>query len=238
MPSGYSVAIAVNDLHSGFVVPCGSFHGTDEGARMTAAAISPSSQIALSLRTLYFVRTVFSLVWVALVFLLAAGVTTATKPSVAAIVLLAVYPLWDVVATVFDIRAMPTATTHLPQYLNVAIGGVATVGVAICLLNSLTAALIVFGVWAFFSGAVQLFLGVRRRKPIGGQWPMIISGGLSVLAGISFIATSGSPKTGLTTLAGYSAFGAFWYLIAAILLIRAAKRSDKADSTTGAGWLV
>jgi uncharacterized membrane protein HdeD (DUF308 family) len=198
---------------------------------MTAAAISPSSQIALSLRTLYFARTVFSLVWVALVFVLAAGVTTATKPSVAAIVLLTVYPLWDLIATIFDIRATPTAS-HLPQYLNVAIGAVATVGVAVSLLSSLTPALIVFGVWAFLSGAVQLFLGIRRRKPIGGQWPMIISGGLSVLAGISFVATSGAPKTGLTTLAGYSAFGAFWYLVAAILLIRAAKRSDKADVGT------
>jgi Short repeat of unknown function (DUF308) len=199
---------------------------------MTAAAISPTSQIALSLRTLYFARTAFSLVWVGLVFVLAADVTTATKPSVAAIVLLTVYPLWDLVATIFDIRATPTATTHLPQYLNVAFGAVATVGVAVSLLSSLTPALIVFGVWAFLSGAVQLFLGIRRRKPIGGQWPMIISGGLSVLAGISFVATSGAPKTGLTTLAGYSAFGAFWYLVAAILLIRAARRSDKADVGT------
>jgi Short repeat of unknown function (DUF308) len=191
---------------------------------MTAIAASPSSHIALSLRTLYFVRTAFSVVWVALVFVLAAGVTTATKPSVAAIVLLAIYPLWDLAATTFDIRATPTAATHLPQYLNIAIGAVATIGIVISLLNSLTPALIVFGAWAFFSGAVQLFLGIRRREPIGGQWPMIISGGLSVLAGISFIATSGAPKTGLTTLAGYSAFGAFWYLVAAILLIRAARR--------------
>jgi uncharacterized membrane protein HdeD (DUF308 family) len=202
---------------------------------MTAAANSPSSEIALSLRTLYFARTVFSLVWVALVFVLAADVTTATKPSVAAIVLLTVYPLWDLVATIFDIRATSTASTHLPQYLNVVIGAVATIGVAISLLSSLTPALIVFGVWAFVSGAVQLFLGIRRRKPIGGQWPMIISGGLSVLAGISFVATSGAPKTGITTLAGYSAFGAFWYLVAAILLIRAAKRSGKADVTTRLG---
>jgi hypothetical protein len=53
---------------------------------------------------------------------------------------------------------------------------------------------------------------------------MIISGGLSVLAGISFAATASAPKTGLTTLAGYSAFGAFWYLVGALLLIRAARR--------------
>ena len=54
---------------------------------------------------------------------------------------------------------------------------------------------------------------------------MIISGGLSVLAGISFVATAAVPRTGLTTLAGYSAFGAFWYLVGALLLIRAARRA-------------
>jgi uncharacterized membrane protein HdeD (DUF308 family) len=97
--------------------------------------------------------------------------------------------------------------------------------VLIAIGSGLTPALIVFGVWASLSGAVQLYLGLRRRRPIGGQWPMIISGGLSVLAGISFIVTSGAPKTSLTTLAGYSAFGAFWYLVGALLLIRAARKS-------------
>jgi uncharacterized membrane protein HdeD (DUF308 family) len=188
---------------------------------MTAVAAPP---IARSLRTLYFVRTAFSVVWVALVFALASTVTTGTKPSVAAIVLLTIYPLWDAAATIFDVRATPSASTHAPQYVNIAVGVVAAVGILISTLSSLTPALVVFGLWAFVSGAVQLFLALRRRKPVGGQWPMIISGGLSVLAGISFIATSGAPKTGLTTLAGYSAFGAFWYLVGAILLIRAARR--------------
>ncbi|HEY4268128.1 MAG TPA: DUF308 domain-containing protein [Galbitalea sp.] len=192
------------------------------------AAVAPlaPARSALSLRALYFVRAAFSVAWVALVFVLASTVTTGTKPSGAAIVLLTIYPLWDAAATVFDIRATPAAATHLPQYLNIAFGVVAGIGILVSTLNSLTPALIVFGIWAFVSGAVQLFLGLRRRKPIGGQWPMIISGGLSVLAGISFVATSGAPKTGLTTLAGYSAFGAFWYLAGAVLLIRAARRTD------------
>jgi uncharacterized membrane protein HdeD (DUF308 family) len=178
----------------------------------------------LSLRTLYFVRAAFSVIWVTFVFVLASTLTTETKPSVAAIVLLTIYPLWDVAATVFDIRATPAASTHIPQYLNIAFGAIAAVGILISTLTSLTPALIVFGAWAFASGAIQLVLGLRRRKPVGGQWPMIISGGLSVLAGISFAATASAPKTGLTTLAGYSAFGAFWYLVGALLLIRAARR--------------
>jgi uncharacterized membrane protein HdeD (DUF308 family) len=90
-------------------------------------------------------------------------------------------------------------------------------------IGGLTPAIIVFGVWAFVSGAVQLFLAIRRRRSLGGQWPMIVSGGLSVVAGISFVVMAGSPTTGLTTLAGYSAFGAFWYLVTAIWLTRSVR---------------
>jgi uncharacterized membrane protein HdeD (DUF308 family) len=193
---------------------------------MTTATASNAARVstAVSLRTLYFGRTVFSVIWVTLVFVLASTVTTGSRPTIIAIVLLTIYPAWDAIATFFDVRATATATTHLPQYLNIAIGLLAAVGVLVALGGGLTPALIVFGVWASISGAVQLYLGLRRRRPIGGQWPMIISGGLSVLAGISFIVTSGAPKTSLTTLAGYSAFGAFWYLVGALLLIRASRR--------------
>lgn len=191
----------------------------------TVAASSAPASTAGSLRTLYFVRAAFSVVWVILVFVLASTVTTAAKPSVAAVILLTIYPLWDALATVADIRATPSATTHLPQFINIAAGVIAAVAIFISTLSSLTPALIVFGVWAFLSGGFQLLLALRRRTPVGGQWPMIISGGLSVLAGISFVVTAGAPKTGLTTLGGYSAFGAFWYLLGAILLIRAARRA-------------
>jgi uncharacterized membrane protein HdeD (DUF308 family) len=169
---------------------------------------------------------VFSAVWVTLVFLLASTVTTDSAPSAIAAVLLTIYPAWDAIATFFDAHATPTAASHLPQYGNIALGLVAAAGVLIAIGSGLTPALIVFGVWASVSGAVQLYLGLRRRRPIGGQWPMIISGGLSVLAGISFIVTASAPKTSLTTLAGYSAFGAFWYLVGALLLIRAARSRE------------
>jgi uncharacterized membrane protein HdeD (DUF308 family) len=167
---------------------------------------------------------VFSAIWVTLVFVLASTVTTGARPTIIAVVLLTIYPAWDAIATFFDVRATAAATSHLPQYLGIAIGLLAAVGILVAAGTGLTPALIVFGTWASISGAVQLYLGLRRRRPIGGQWPMIISGGLSVLAGISFIVTSGAPKTSLTTLAGYSAFGAFWYLVGALLLIRVARR--------------
>jgi uncharacterized membrane protein HdeD (DUF308 family) len=194
---------------------------------MTAVASTPTARVrtADSLRNLYFVRTVFSAIWVTLVFLLAAAVTTGTRPTVIAVVLLTIYPAWDAIATFFDARATPTATTHLPQYVNIVLGLIAAVLILVLIGGGLTSALIVFGAWASVSGAFQLYLGLVRRRPIGGQWPMIISGGLSVLAGISFIVTASAPSTSLRTIAGYSAFGAFWYLVGALLLIRAGRRA-------------
>jgi uncharacterized membrane protein HdeD (DUF308 family) len=65
---------------------------------------------------------------------------------------------------------------------------------------------------------IQLILGLRRKKFLDGQWPMIISGGQSVIAGISFILLAHDPTKGITSLAGYAAFGAFYYLLAAFRL--------------------
>ncbi|HEX4444685.1 MAG TPA: DUF308 domain-containing protein [Galbitalea sp.] len=180
--------------------------------------------IPAALRTLYFIRAGFSVVWVTLVFLLASTVTTATSPTAIAIVLLVIYPVWDAVATFLDARATPSAPSHLAQYVGILVGLAAAV-VLLIVAAGLTPMLIVFGAWASVSGAVQLTLALGRRKPVGGQWPMIISGGLSVLAGISFIVTASAPRTSLTTIAGYSAFGAFWYLLCAILLIGAVRRA-------------
>jgi hypothetical protein len=47
---------------------------------------------------------------------------------------------------------------------------------------------------------------------------MILSGGQSVIAGASFIAMAQSPTMGILNLAGYSAFGAFYFLLAAFRL--------------------
>ncbi|UGQ14547.1 hypothetical protein LO772_13730 [Yinghuangia sp. ASG 101] len=77
-----------------------------------------------------------------------------------------------------------------------------------------------FGVWALLSGAIQLGVAIRRRRAVGAQWPMVVSGGLSVLAGAAFAAMSASDDSGLSGIAGYSAFGAFWFLVSAVALTR------------------
>jgi hypothetical protein len=58
---------------------------------------------------------------------------------------------------------------------------------------------------------------------MGGQWPMIISGGISVLAGGAFITGASADNPTLTNAIGYAIPGAVFFLISAIRLGRAAK---------------
>jgi uncharacterized membrane protein HdeD (DUF308 family) len=178
---------------------------------------SQAVETARSLRKLYFTRAAFSILWVILVAALAK-----TNPAIAT-VLFIIYPAWDAIATYFDIQANPPAGNKIPQYVNAAISILTTIGVILALQNGIPQALIVFGAWAILTGVIQLILGLRRRKQLGGQWPMIISGGQSVLAGGSFIAMAHAPNQGITTLAGYAAFGAFYFLLTAFRLSKTIK---------------
>jgi uncharacterized membrane protein HdeD (DUF308 family) len=166
----------------------------------------PSAQ---ALRTLYLVRAAFSLVWVSLLVLVAKS-----SPMLTATLLL-LYPAWDVVATLGDIRANRDAGSRLPQYVNIGVGSLTTLAVGLALGSGLPAVLLIYGVWAGLTGLIQLLLGLRRRRQLGGQWPMILSGGQSILAGISFGVMAHAPTMGVTNLAGYSAFGAAYFLLAA-----------------------
>jgi len=166
-------------------------------------------ETANSLRKLYFTRATFSIIWVILVALFAK-----TSMGIAS-VLLIIYPAWDVVGTLLDIRANHGAVSKTPQYVNAVISGITTVAVGIALQHGVPYALIVFGTWAIGTGLIQLILGLRRRKFLGGQWPMIISGGQSMIGGTSFIILAHDPTKGITSLAGYAAFGAFYYLLTA-----------------------
>ncbi|RFZ92480.1 hypothetical protein D0C36_13715 [Mucilaginibacter conchicola] len=181
-----------------------------------------TAQTARGLRSLYFTRVAFSFIWVILISVFAKTNEGVTR------ILFIIYPLWDVIATYLDIKANPPQTNKTPQYVNIGIGLLTTIGVIAALQKGVPAALIVFGVWAIVTGLIQLILGLRRRKALGGQWPMIISGGQSMLAGASFIAMANSPKMGIGNLAGYAAFGAFYFLLAAIRLSKTIKVQEKA----------
>jgi uncharacterized membrane protein HdeD (DUF308 family) len=183
---------------------------------MTTLVAPGIPSTASALRRLYFGRFAFAIVWAAVTFPLAHHLNPLTTT------LLVVYPLFDVAAAIIDVRASRVTGSPTLLYLNVVISLLAAVGLAVAGASGIPAVLRVWGAWAIVAGLVQLIVGVTRRT-MGGQWPMIISGGISVLAGGSFIAGAPADSPALTNAVGYAIPGAIFFLVAAIRLGRAAK---------------
>ncbi|MFD8651439.1 DUF308 domain-containing protein [Streptomyces mirabilis] len=198
---------------------------------MTQTTVTSSTHTIMTtssgLRSLYLIRVAFSLIWVALVVATSASLVPADKPTVIAAVLLVSYPLWDVIATLLERRMAGTGSTDRLGTTNMALGLATTAGMTVAVFSTIGTALLVFGIWALLSGAIQLVVAIRRRRTVGAQWPMVISGGLSVLAGASFAAMSASATSSLSSVAGYSAFGALWFLVSVIALSIRSRREKR-----------
>jgi hypothetical protein len=156
-------------------------------------------------------RAVLALVWAAAV-VIAIGdrvpTTDADIPIVAA-ALLTAYPLIDVVASLANARLQEHATA---LHVNAAISALAAVFVGVTAFGSdAGAALAAFGAWAVVSGAMQLVFALRGSR----QVPMLVSGGVSTLAGISFLSAAGMHDAHLAVLGGYMGAGAVLYLLSA-----------------------
>jgi uncharacterized membrane protein HdeD (DUF308 family) len=163
--------------------------------------------IAPTLRRLYLIRFAFAIVWAGLL------VATASTINPVSVTLLVLYPVFDVAAAVVDVRSSKGAVV----YVNIAISLLAAIGLAIAVSAGNVGVLRVWGAWAILSGLVQLVVGLTRRT-LGGQWPMIISGAISTVAGASFILQASGPGAGLSTLAGYATLGGIFFLVSALRL--------------------
>lgn len=162
------------------------------------------------------VRAVLALAWAA-ALVLAVGddvPTTASDVPTAAALLLATYPAIDAVASIVG-AALRGAAGGLLR-INAAISAVAVVAVGAAAFGSdAGATLAAFGVWAAVSGALQLAVALRRRSAEGRPVSMLVSGGLSTLAGLMFLMASANSDAHLATLAGYMALGAILFLVSA-----------------------
>src|SRR6185312_10197506 len=158
---------------------------------MTTFAATGISTTAAALRRLYFARAAFAVVWAGITFAVADELTAVTTA------LLVIYPLVDVAAAIIDARASRSSGRPVLLYVNVAVSLLAAVGLAVAGSSGIPAVLRVWGAWAIVAGLVQLAVGVTRRT-MGGQWPMIFSGGLSVLAGSSFVAAASATDPAIT----------------------------------------
>jgi uncharacterized membrane protein HdeD (DUF308 family) len=159
------------------------------------------------------VRAVVALVWAAALLIVVGDEvpTTSSEVPIAAAALLATYPAIDVIA--YIAAALSTDASGRLLRINIALSALAVVAIGAAALGAdAGATLVAFGAWAAVSGAIQFGVAVRRRAE-GRQLPMIVSGGLSTIAGISFLAASGMDDAHRATLGGYMALGALLYLL-------------------------
>jgi len=180
---------------------------------------SPASSVAVSgLSRLYAVRFVFALVW--------AGVVLAAADDINTFVgtLLVLYPVYDLVAIAMDARLSDSPKHRSVLYFNLVVSAAAAIGLIVATTSGIPAVLRVWGAWAIVSGIAQLVVGLRRRA-MGGQLPMIISGAISVLAGASFAAMAGKDNPSLSAVGGYALLGAIFFLVSSVLLRRSSRKA-------------
>jgi hypothetical protein len=159
-------------------------------------------------------RAVVALAWAAALIIAIGGNEPARNVDISAgvAVLIASYPLIDVVASI--IGASFERSSRSVLWINAAISAAAIIAIAVTAFGSdAHATMISFGSWAAVSGAILFGTAIFRRRSSGGQLPLTVSGGLSTIAGLGFIAISGSHNARLVILAGYLAFGALLYLL-------------------------
>jgi uncharacterized membrane protein HdeD (DUF308 family) len=181
----------------------------------TAATRSP---LAATLRPLYFARFAFAVVWAVLLLALPGA---GTPPLLT--VLVVVYPLVDAAAAAIEWRGAGAGAggtrSRASTLANIVVSVVAAIALGIASLSSVAAVLVIWGIWAIGSGLAQLLTGLGRRQ-LGGQWPLILSGGLSVLVGFAFAFQGIQGATSAAGVAGYAIVGGVFFLVSALRLLR------------------
>jgi uncharacterized membrane protein HdeD (DUF308 family) len=160
------------------------------------------------------VRAVLALVWAAALVIAVGDEVPSTHSDVpfAAAALLASYPAIDVAASIAGALATDASARRLR--INAAISALAIIAIGVTAFGvDAGATLAAFGAWAAVSGAIQLAVAVHVRRTEGRQLPMIVSGGLSTIAGLGFVASSGMDDADLARVGGYMALGALLYLL-------------------------
>ncbi len=192
-------------------------------ASFAASRFSPRGSRPRDVSRVALVRALLALVWAAALVVAVGDDVTSTSSDVpsAAAALLASYPVIDVLASIVGARG--TGSSGRALRINAAISTLAVAAIAATAFGvDAGAALAAFGAWAAVSGAIQLALAIRRHRAQGRQLPLIVSGGLSTIAGIAFIAGSGMDHAHLAMVAGYMALGALLFLLSAVLTPTAA----------------
>lgn len=197
--------------------------------RSVGASTAPSaSSRAFPLVHLYWIRGALAVVW-ALGF-----ATTSDSLTTGAGVLVVVYPLIDVVASLVDSRGDHGPEARRSLYVGAGLSALGAFGLVIAASGDIPDVLRVFGAWAVVSGLTQLVVAIRRRAQLGHQWPMLIAGVLSTLVGVVYIGQAAGDNPTLDALVTYAAAGGIFFIVQAGIL---AWRQRHATAVTGSGHL-
>ncbi len=162
---------------------------------------------------LYAGRAAIAVAWA--ITLTAAPVSAA---GAAVTALLSGYPAIDAAATLIDLRAQPHGAAAGARIANIVASAITSAAVLVVAATRPGGIWAVYGGWAVVTGGIQLFVGVRRRQILPGQWLMVISGAGSVVAGLGFLSWTGPPTRALGLLTQYAFGGALWYAVTGLLL--------------------
>ncbi|KAI1117573.1 hypothetical protein F5Y14DRAFT_403138 [Nemania sp. NC0429] len=177
------------------------------------------------LKKYYFARVAYTSVWVAAAF------TVGDAFPIIGAVLLVVYPLWDAAANIVDAQHSGGLANNQTQAINVLVSLATTVIVLVATFIGMHWVLGVYGAWAILSGLMQLGSAVRRWRTAGAQWAQILSGAQSSLAGGFFIfQATQAAEPSIDGIAGYAAFGGFYFLVSALWLTVKGLRAQKSNS--------
>jgi uncharacterized membrane protein HdeD (DUF308 family) len=178
----------------------------------SAPDVPGSSAFISTLRGLYVIRFAVAVVWAVLLFL------TAGHAGPALTLLLIVYPLVDAAAVVVQLRSEGRGNAPRPaEWINVALSVLAGIALGVTSGISTGAVLVAWGLWAALSGILQLVTAILRRHS-GGQVPLIVSGAISIVAGVAFLAQGIQGAGTATQVGGYAILGGIFFLISAIRL--------------------
>jgi len=177
---------------------------------MTTSITRSPAQLLASLRGIYFLRFAFALAW--------ALILITSKPHLGPLltILLVIYPFVDAGAVYWQLRSEGRASApRVTETINVAVSVIVAIAVGVASTMSIAATLGVWGAWAAMSGITQLVTAVQRRHA-GGQIPQMLSGGISVLAGLSFLAQALQGADNIASIGGYAVLGGLFFLVSAI----------------------
>jgi uncharacterized membrane protein HdeD (DUF308 family) len=179
----------------------------------------------------FLTRGLVAIAWAAVFVAVSDSLTTGV--TVAAAILVVIYPLIDMAASLIDARSQHGSARRL-LLAGAAVSATAAAALAISGTGSVADVLAVFGVWAVLSGAAQVVVALRRRAQYGNQWPMLLAGVGSVGFGIAYVIASTGTDPMLNMLAIYAVGGGIDFLVQAWLLARRRRRLATAEPVLSA----